>query len=203
MLKPLSLTIRRGETVNIPIRVESDVLAYKSITAIAQSAPVRITATGHGLTDGWRAAVANVKGMTELNAANNPPKDNELRRVTVVDPNTVEFNAVNAAGFKPYVSGGQLVYYAPVDLALYVSAAMQIKDKVGGAVLLALSTTAGSLLIDAPNAAVWVKLSAAATAALAFRAGVFDIELTDGTGNKLALCAATSTITILPEITTV
>lgn len=201
-MQTLALTIRRGETVNLPIRIESDVLGYASITAIAKSAPVRITAAAHGLPDGWRAAVVNVKGMTELNAANQPPKDAELRRVTVVDPDTVEFNVVNAAGFKAYVSGGQLVFYKPLDMSLYSSARAQLKTKVGGEVLLTLSTADGTLEIDPLNSALWLRLPALTTAGLAFTKAVFDVELLDGAGNVFPLNAADSTVSILPEVTT-
>lgn len=203
MLEKLELTIRRGETVALPIRVESDTVVYKAISAIAQSAPVRVTSAAHGLPDGWRAAVANVKGMTELNATGNPPKDSELRRVTVVDPNTVEFNALNAAGFKPYVSGGQLVYYKPFVLTGYTSAKLQVKDKVGGSVLLTLSTLTGELEIDTARNAVWIKLSATASASLTFRKGVFDIELRDEAGVVAPLCSADSVLIVQPEVTTI
>lgn len=204
-MQALNITIRRGETVNLPIRVESDTVVYKSISAVQQSAPARLTVTGHGLTTGWRAGVMNVKGMTELNAvlgSDNLPKESELRRVTVVDPNTVEFNAVNAAGFKAYVSGGQLVYYAPRDLSLYLSARMQVKNKVGGTVLLQLTSVANELQIDTVNNALWLRLTDEATALLTFTRGVFDIELLDGAGNVFPLCSADSVLTILPEVTT-
>lgn len=201
-MQTLALTIRRGETVNLPIRIESDVLGYAPITAIAKSAPVRITAAAHGLPDGWRAAVVNVKGMAELNAANQPPKDAELRRVTVVDPNTVEFNAVNAAGFKAYVTGGQLVFYKPLDMSLYTGARAQLKTKVGGEVLLTLATADGTLEIDPINSALWLRLPALTTAGFDFTKAVFDVELLDGAGNVFPVCAADSTVSILPEVTT-
>lgn len=60
MLETLKLTIRRGASEDIPIRVESDVLVYKPITGIAASAPISITAVAHGLKDGWRAAACAV-----------------------------------------------------------------------------------------------------------------------------------------------
>lgn len=201
-LQKLDISIRRGETVALPIRVESDTLAYKTITAVAQTAPVRITATAHGLTTGWRAAVMNVKGMVEINAEGNPPKDKDLSRVTVVTADAVEFNQINAAGFRAYQSGGQLVYYAPFDLTPFTAARMTVKDRVGGAVLLALTSAGGTLEIDAVNQAVWIKLDAAATAALTFDKGVFDIELVDNDGKVTALCSAESRFTVMPEVTT-
>lgn len=202
MLKPLPLTIRRGETVNLPIRIESGVLVYATITAIAQSAPVRITATAHGMPDGWKACVMNSRGMTEMNAEYNPPRDNEFERATVVNANTVEFNTINAAGFRAYTSGGQLAYYAPLDLAGYLSARMVVKDREGGTALATFSTTDGTLEIDAANQTLWLRIADDASALLTFDSGVHDIELTDLTGETKAVCSADSVFTVLPEITT-
>lgn len=201
-MRELNITIRRGETVALPIRIESDVLTYKTITAIAQSGPASITAASHGCPDGWRAAVMNAKGMTEINAANNPPKDSELRRVTVVDANTIEFNKLNSAGFRAYTSGGQLVYYKPLTLGSYNGARIDFKDQVGGTVLLSVSTTAGSLELDQGNTALWLRLTDEETAAIDFDSAVFDIELLDGAGTVTAVCSADSTLTVLPEVTT-
>lgn len=198
----LDLTIRRGETVNLPIRVESSTLVYKAISAVPSTAPLRLTVTDHGLPDGWRAAIANVKGPTELNAENSPPKDKELRTASRVDDNTVEFNAVNAAGMKAYVSGGQLVYFAPHDLSAYTSARLVVKDKVGGTTLADFSTADSELELDPSAQALWLRLTDEATEALTFDKGVFDIELTDGASAVTALCSADSTFVITPEVTT-
>lgn len=206
MLKPLSLTIRRGETVDLPIRVESDTLVYKAITAITSSGAARITATAHDCPDGWRAAVANAGGMREINfpdcADGKPPKDGDMHRAAVIDANTIEFNAINSAGFRAYTSGGQLVYYAPLDLAAYTGARMDIKDRVGGTVLLSLRSADGELELDAATDTLWLRLTDEATALLAFDSGVFDIELTDASGDVKAICSADSTFTVLPEVTT-
>lgn len=55
-LQKLTLTIRKGSAEDIPIRVESDAWSYATISAVAQSAPLRITASGVP-PDGWRAAI--------------------------------------------------------------------------------------------------------------------------------------------------
>lgn len=201
-MQSLQLTIRRGETVNLPIRVESDTLVYKAVSAMPGVAPLRVTVVGHGCPDGWRGCLENVLGPTELNSASHPPKDRDLLRVTVVDENTVEFNTVNAAGLRPYKSGGQFVYYAPFDFTSYVSARMTVKNKVGGETLAELSTDDNTLEIDTVNKALWVRLTDEATASFAFAKGVFDIELTDVEGQTLALCAADSTLIVTPEVTT-
>lgn len=76
----LELTVRRGESAELPIRVETGALAYAAITAMDKPAPLRVTATAHGIPDGWRGRIMGAGGMTTLNvpwneidaAANDP-----------------------------------------------------------------------------------------------------------------------------------
>lgn len=137
-LKILDLALTQGKTFNYVVRWEDDVYNYAAITAITNTAPAIVTATSHGIPDGWRTAVVSVKGMTQINAENSPPKDSDYVDVKVTDPNTVSLNAVNAAGFKVYASGGYLQYRKPVNLTGY-TARMAIKDSVGGIALAASS----------------------------------------------------------------
>jgi hypothetical protein len=205
-LQKLDIEIRRGETINLPIRVESGTLVYKAVTAIPQTAPVRLTVTGHGCAEGWRGALTNIKGPVALNytslVSGAPPSDEQLRPMVVVDANTVEFNGINAAGLPTYVSGGQLVFYAPLDLSTFTIARLHVKNKVGGTLLTSFTTTDGTLEIDAATRSVWIRLTDEASAALSFSKGVFDLELETAAGVVKAVCLATSTLTILPEVTT-
>lgn len=201
-LQKIKITLRRGATNSVPVRLETDEWEYATITDIDQSAPVRITATGHGIPNGWRAAVMNAKGMTDLNAANNPPKDGDLRRITVIDPNTVEINDINAAGMRAYTSGGQLAFRKPLDLSAYVSARMDIKAKVGADPLLSLNSTDQTLRIDTSSNALWIEPTVAQSLTLAAKPYVFDIELVRADGHIDAACLADSEAAVLPEVTT-
>ncbi len=53
------ITITRGDTYSLVLRWEVLPFVYKVISAITKAAPASITATGHGLVDGWRAAVVD------------------------------------------------------------------------------------------------------------------------------------------------
>ena len=64
----LNLKIYQGATFRETLRWESGNKIYKPISAITQSAPTSITASGHGLPIGWRFRVTNVLGMTEINS---------------------------------------------------------------------------------------------------------------------------------------
>lgn len=199
-LTKLNLTIRRGATNVIPIRVEAPEWAYATISAVAQTAPLRITADAVP-PDNWRAAIMNVRSVGDFAAANNPPKDAELLPVTVIDSETVEFNAINGAGFKAHTGGGQLAWKVPLDLAPYNGVRMDVKAKVGGEALLSFSLDNG-LRLDNSTRAVWFEPSVEQSLTLAAKSYVFDIELLRTGGGVDPICSADSTITVLPEITT-
>ena len=200
-LQKLTLTIRKGSAEDIPIRLESEAWSYASISAVAQSAPLRITASAVP-PDGWRAAIMNVRSVGDFAAQNNPPKDTDLRAVTVIDATTVEFNAINGAGFRAFTGTGQLAWRTPLDLNLYVGARMNVRDKVGGALVANWSTDTSELEIDAANKALWLRLDDSVTEALTAKNKVFDIELIRTGGNADRVCAHDSTLVVLDETTT-
>lgn len=200
-MQKLTLTIRRGASADIPVRVESDSIAYAAITAMAKTAPLRVTAPTHGIPDDWRAGMQNAGGMTNLNTGD-ILRDADLRRVTRVDANTLDFDGVNATAWRAYTSGGQVAYYAPLDLSVYTSARMDVRDAVDGALLAAYNTAAGTIEIDPTNGALWIRLTVAQTLLLAAGSHFFDLEIIKSNGNVDAVCSADSTLIVLPEITT-
>lgn len=193
------LTILQGETYTHELRWGTRPLQYRNISAIQQTAPVRITSVAHGLTDGWRVAITNVKGMAELNATANAVKDKDYREVTVVDVDTIEINEINAAGFKAYTSGGQLQFTTPVDLAGY-TARMTIKDKVGGTELMSLTTVNGRIVIDNTNKTITLELAEADVNAITWSKGVYDLELKSPGGKVTTLLYGSVAVT--KEVTT-
>ena len=196
------LSIKRGERFSRSLRIETLPYVYVPITAVTQSAPVRITAPGHGLLDGQRAAIVSVRGMSELNARSMPPKIEEYRQATVIDADTIEFNAINGAAFRTHTSGGQLAWHTPVDLNLYVGARMNVRDKVGGALLFNWTTDTGELEIDVANDSLWLRLDDLVTETLTAKNKVFDIELIRTGGDADRVCAHDSTLVVLDETTT-
>lgn len=192
------LVIEQGKTYTQVLRWESLPIVYKPITGILQAAPARITAAGHGVPNGWRVAVVSVKGMTQINAESSPPKDKDYRIATVIDPNTVELNAVNAADYKAYVSGGYLQYNTPVSLAGF-TARLSIKDKIGGTVLLSLTTENGGIVVDDTSKAITLSITAVASAALSWKKGVYDLEMVSPGGVVTALISGE--VTVVPEVT--
>ena len=200
-LQKLTLTIRKGSAENIPIRLEQSAWSYATISAVSQTAPLRISALAHGIPDGWRVAIMNVKSVGDFAAQNNPPKDAELRPVTVIDADIVEFNAINGAAFRAYVSGGQLAYREPLDLTPYNGARMDVKDKTGGTTMVSFELGLG-ITLETLTPALLLEPTIEQSLGLAAKTYVFDIELLRTAGGVDPICSAESTLTVLPEITT-
>ena len=199
MTKKLNLQIRQGETFQRIIRWETPPFVYKSISAITRAAPASLTVPSHGLTTGWRAVAVSSNGMEEINAVNVPPRDNEYRQVTVVDPNTLTFNTVNSADYTAYVDGGYLQYYTPVDLTGY-TAEMDIKDKVGGTVLFTLNTTNARIVIDSAAKTITMNVSAADTTLITWSRGVYDLEMYSPSGATTTIFSGN--ISVVKQVTT-
>lgn len=199
--KKLNLVIRQGETFLRVIRWETPPFVYKPITAITKTAPVGITAVGHGLVSGWRVAVVSAGGMEQINAKNNPPREHEFVQCTVSDVDNVTLNTVNATEYDTYTSGGYLQYYTPVDLAGY-SARMDIKNRIGGTELLSITSGApdNRIVLDNANHTITITIAAADTAALTFSKGYYDLELESGSGIVTTLFSGVVTVT--KEVTT-
>ena len=202
MTKKLNLSIRQGETFQRIIRWERPPFIYKAITAITQAAPALITAPVHGLKNGWRVAVVSVNGMDEINALHTPPRDNEFHQATVLDPDTLTINDINSSTFTPYTNGGYLQFYTPVDISGF-SAKMEIKDVVGGTILMTLSTGVDArIVLDPANYTITLTLAAADTdsSVLTWLKGVYDLEMTSPTGAVTTLFSGS--VSVVQEVTT-
>ena len=191
-------SMRLGASADIQIRIETDEIVFALIASISRSAPARVvTQAAHGLLDGWRASVIDAKGMVAIN-------DVRPTSVSVVDTTTVDLDGVSSIGMSAHTAdSGALKWYAPKDLSDYTGARMDMKRSVGGDAVLSLHTDDGTLEIDAATSSVWIRLSptALSTAGVTARDYYFDIELIRPDGVD-AICAATSVVTVLPEITT-
>jgi len=68
------------------------------ITNATKSNPCQITSPDHSLIPGTLIYIANVQGMTQLNAA--------IYSITVVDANNFTLDGIDSTGFTTYVKGG-------------------------------------------------------------------------------------------------
>ena len=189
--KPLAFV--QGSTFSLVLRWEKEPIVYKPIAAITQTAPVRITVLAHGLVEGWRAAVVGGKGMDELRAVPNEIKDRDYHQATVIDADTIEFNDVNASGFKAYGGGAHLQYNTPVPLTGY-DARLVIKDKVGGTILLEMLSTNGRILLDPALSTITLTATAEDLAAQTWAKGVYELELESPSGVVTKLMSGPATV---------
>lgn len=195
------ILIQQGKTFILPLQWETEPFLTMPIASITQAASVRITAAGlHNIPDGWRVAVVDAKGMTNLNAGNNPPKGADFRRATVVSSTAIEFNGLSSAAFKSHTANsGYLQWYTPHELTGY-TARMAVKDKLGGAVLLSLTTENGGIEINPASQTITLTISATDTAAITWAKGVYDLELVSPDGVVTAVLAGA--VSVSREITT-
>lgn len=198
-VKTKDIEVRRGETYTHVIQWELPTIVYKAITGIDTTAPVRVHCVGHDAPNGWNVAITNVKGPTQLNAEANNVKDTDYHPITKIDVDTFDLNDVNAAGYKPYISGGVVQYQQPQDLTGHVFR-MSVKDKVGGTELLRLDTTNNGIIVNNTDKTITLKISATASAAFAFKKGVYDVEGESPSGVVTPLLAGV--LTVKQEVTT-
>ena len=199
------LTIQQGKTFTLVLRWETEPVIRKAITGIsfAGGSP-RITAAGHGVPDGWRCTLYGVKGPKQLNAENNPPRSDDYHAATVLDADTIELNEINPYDeqgneWPAYVSGGFLQYNTPMDLTGY-TARLAVKDKIGGTVLLSLTTENGGIAIDNVAKMITLTVEATATDDFVWTRGVYDLEMVSPTGVVTALISGR--VSISKEVTT-
>lgn len=170
----VNLKIYQGATFTEVLRWESHLKTYAPISAISLTAPVVVTSTGHQIPLGWRVKVKGVSGTKEINS-------DEYVYVTASEPNLITIGDINAIGYGDYVSGGVIEYNTPKPLAGF-TARMQVRPKLASdQVILDLTTENGGIIINDTNKTITITISAAATAALAFKTGVYSLELVNGT----------------------
>ena len=81
------------------------------ITNATQANPCQITSPGYSLTTGTLIYIADVKGMTQLNAA--------IYSITVVDANNFTLDNTDSTGFSAYTTGG-IWNTSPVNGQTYI-----------------------------------------------------------------------------------
>lgn len=198
MAPEIELTITRGKTFEFAFLFADDERVYRPITAMPQSAPVRLTIPGHGMPDGWPFRIECVKTPSELNSVSSA-----VYFAKVIDDDTVELNGLNAHCWKAFSGTGIAVYQKPMNLAGWTCRA-QVRNCVGGELLFAWEPSPaagnGAASVDVAGSSFVLSIDAALAASLAWSYGVYDLEATDGNG-KVYPVTAISPVQVLDEVT--
>lgn len=189
----ISFKLYCGSTFAHTLRWESDEKVYVPISNVTKSAPVTITAAGHGVPQNWRVKLTGIGGMKELNSA-------DYVIASVVSTDTVTINSINATGYTAYSSGGVLEYNKPMDLARY-TARMQIRSSIASDVVLAeLTTESGGIIIDNILKTITIHIPSNITAQFSFKTAVYSLELID-IASSIVTTFAQGSISAYPEVT--
>lgn len=178
------IVILQGATFRRVYRWGAPPIIYKAISGITKAAPCVVTATSHGVPDGWQVAITNVAGMTEINARNDPPSLTEdYHKATVLTSNTIELNTVNSLSFSTATANtGALQYYTPVDLTGY-TARLQIRRTTRSADTIAsLTSAAGDITIDNTAKTITLEIEPAVSELFDFDNAVYHLEMVSSTG---------------------
>ena len=194
------ITIIKGSTWTRVLRWESLPFQYSPITAISNAAPAVVTAAGHGLVTGWRAAILSAGGMRQINSKGAPPRTADFHKVTFVSASQVNFNDIDSSGFTTYTSGGFLCSYTPVSLAGF-TARMKIRATPSDTTALVSLVSPADIVLDDVNHTVTVTISATATAAYTFASGVYDLELASGDATPVVTKLLSGNVIVLDEVT--
>lgn len=187
----INFKVYQGSTFQETLRWESSTKVYSQITNITKTAPMVVSATSHGVPQGWRTKISGAQGMKEVNTG-------EYITATSVTSDTITFNSVNALGYTTYTGGGVLEYNQPVDLAGF-TARMQIRQKLEDTTIIKeLTTENGGIVINNTTKTITLNISATDTAAFSFQTAVYSLELVSG---AVVTPFAGGTMTLVKEVT--
>lgn len=176
------LAIEVGVTYVVVYRYGGAPLIYKPIAAVTAYLPLTLTATAHGVTDGWPVAFRGLG--SGVDASDWPPTNKDFFFATVVDANTISINDLDATVLTAYTSGGILAYYTPTSLAGATAVfTLSSADSCGNETVV-LTTNA---VLDNTAKTITLTLSAAQTAALITGAYTFSLIMTDAGSNVIVI----------------
>lgn len=189
-----NLVIEQGISFSQVVRWEIEPFLFAQITGISNTAPVHITTLDpHGLTDGWRVAVVGAKGLTSLNAKNNPPIEIDFKRVTIVDANTIEFNPISTALDPEYTAGGYLQWYTPASL-VGATATIRVQNPSRTVTYLPTDDAPVVVLLDDATKTITISITKEVAQALTFKNAVYDLEITTASGIRWPILTGKVTV---------
>ena len=167
--------IRRGSTFEMSMLYASDKVEIRQIEGVVSLVPLRLTVTAHGLPDGWPVDIECVKRPQEMNATD--------LSIAVVDADTVEVSGVHGDCWRAWDNTGVIRFPSPGDLTGISARAMfrkNIRDADPIITLHSSEPADGRIILDAVEHSITLSIPYDFTASLPLIAGVWDMELFDG-----------------------
>lgn len=165
-----------GTTASFVYRWGAPPLIYVDVT-VSKLTPLQLTATAHGVPDGWSVAIADMAQLFKLQADSWPPGSCDFRAARVPDADTIEFNQLDANRINAGAlnTSGTVAYETPVALSGFTGT-FTYTDAAGDLVVVtpAIDNTAKTITIVLDN-----------TETLPFTVGTtmsFELQLTSGSG---------------------
>ena len=194
----IDFTIIQGSTFNPTLFYAQAPLTSVPITGITKGGQAVVTST-HTLTRDWPVYVSTVTGMIQINHI---PSD--LKRLSrayqayYVSGTSLQLDQ-DSSNYSAYVSGGELLFHAPVALAT-ATASMQIRPQPGVTTVAALEalTSSSGITLGAADGSIGILIASTVTAGFTFTDAVYDLLVTIS-GVTTRLC--TGHVYVLPEIT--
>jgi hypothetical protein len=165
------ITVQAGVDLELEFRLSGAEFIYVPITAVSQTAPVRLTAPAHGLPDGWSFWIEGIPATGPASLNRNRFSAQTPYQAVFVDVDTIEINAVNGIGLPAYDGGGVLVYQEPVDITGATAVLVLRKDASTPAAV----TATGA--VDAVNSVIRFAVPAASVT-LPFERGLYQADIT-------------------------
>ena len=172
--------------------------AYDTIENVTVGFPTVITVTGHGLPSASPTPIhiGGVKGTARvLNTLNakGEGKECDLVEATYIDDDSFSI-PVPTVGKSYNAGSGYIEWNQPKDLTGW-TAAMQIREDIDDTTpLVDLTSVAGDITINIPDAKITVIIATSVTEALDFVEGVYDLELIDTSGETTRILEGKATL---------
>lgn len=174
MTPQIKLAISKGETFSKKVIFGCSPVQFLKVTGLDSSPPAKLTVPGHGLPDGWFAALVSAPWATGLRATQDPPLKTEYRPILCPDADHVVFDGVNSAGWT-FSPGAYLRTYSKYPFA-GKTADLYVRQR--GTELLHLSTGGGGLSLE--DGFLTIEIPADTTSAFSWTSGQVELTLTDG-----------------------
>jgi hypothetical protein len=173
-------------------------LIYKPIESIDRSAPLVMKVPNHDLIDDWPFYITHVQGMRDIN--DNPDTPINPRFARVIDADTLELNSVVSLDFGQHTPNTGVIRYATYPNFSGMEARMQIRNRVGGTVLLSLTSQPdGGIVLDNLNKKIVIEVGADVTEGFGWKRGVYDLEIEDISGRVYGI--AYGSVSLFKEVT--